>query len=285
MPPEAINMSGYSLYVSPTLYCGQKVHARLSVAETNKMSVNCCLYIRAYGEDNHLFIKRSDIRQMNPGSEWEIDWTIEGIDAEPIAEIGVEISSDTRADGTLYLDFLTWDGTPDFALKKPASGGNLWQQAWVNAANTVGFIGADMPTYRIIQNSDTGMLIQGNREWENYNFIATVNPHLAKSSGIAVCVQGLKRYYALLLCNDQKLKLIKELDGRSVLAEINFQWQLDQNYEMVLATHNSKITASINGNKVFEYTDTEIPLLSGCVALVCEEGRVDFGKAKIQPNS
>ena len=142
-----------------------------------------------------------------------------------------------------------------------------------------------MPLCRITQNTGTGILIQGTRDWDNYVFNATVDPHLAASTGIAVCVQGLKRYYALLLCNDQKLRLIKELDGRAVLVEKDFAWELDQDYQMSLQTRGSALVAKVNGKTVFEYTDTDRPFLSGSVALVCEEGRVHFSHVAIQPAS
>jgi len=286
MPPEAINMAGYSLYASPTIYPGQTVHARLSADNENGMNVQCCPYVRIYGEEDRLMVKRGEIKEMLPGSDWTLEWKMESTGGAPIAEIGVEISSDTRADGTIYLDYLTWEGTPEIAFVRPDSGGTVWQRAWVNAVDGgAGFMGQDMPLCQIIQNVGTGMLIQGTREWENYTFDATLNTHLAASAGVAVCVQGLKRYYALLLCNDQKLRLIKELDGRAVLAEKDFAWELDQDYQMSLQTQGSKLIAKINGEAAFECTDSERPLLSGSVAMVCEEGRVQFGRVSVKPVS
>jgi ADP-ribosylglycohydrolase len=284
MPPDAINMGGYSLYASPTLYSGQTVHARLSADSENKMPVTCCPYIRFYGADDRLTIKRGEMRQISAGIDWIISWNMESTDSAPIAEVGIEISSNTRADGTVYLDYLTYDGTPDISFKKPGSGGTIWQRAWVNAVDgSAGFFGQEMPYCRITQNTGTGMLIQGTREWENYSFGATVNPHLATSTGIAVRVQGLKRYYALLLCNDKKIRLVKELDGRKVLAEMAFNWELDQNYQLALQTKGSGLVAMLNGKIICEYADTDRPLMSGSVAMVCEEGRVDFGYVRIQP--
>jgi ADP-ribosylglycohydrolase len=284
MPPEAMNMSGYSLYASPTLYPGQTIHVHLSTDENNKNSVRCCLYISFYGDENRLIVKRGVINEMAPGSDWLLSWKLEPDMKSPIAEVGVEISSDSRVEGIVYLDYLTWEGTPELTFGKPSTGGNTWQQAWVNAVNNVNFFGGDMPTFRIIQNTDTGMLIQGTREWKDYTFNATVNSHLASSTGIAVCVQGLKRYYALLLCKDQKLCLIKELDGRSVLLEKDFSYELDHNYQMSLQTKDSMLIAKINGEVVFEYNELDRPLLSGSIALVCEEGRVDFGQVSIKSN-
>ncbi|HGJ66638.1 TPA: ADP-ribosylglycohydrolase family protein [bacterium] len=284
MPPEAMNMGGYSLYASPTIYSGQTVKMRLSADEKNAIPVKCSPYIRIYGDGDKLFTKFGDIREMSSNSEWEMEWKIESTDSAPIAEIGIEISSDKRADGTIYLDYITWDGTPDINFRRPSSGGNVWQQAWVNAVHGgVHFFGAEMPFCRVIQNEGTGMLIQGTREWKDYCFNATLNPHMGKSSGIAVCVQGLKRYYALLLCEDRKLRLVKELDGCRTLEEMDFSYDLDQNCQMKLKTQGSKITAFINDKVVFDYNDNEKPLLSGSVAMVCEEGRVDFGNLAVIP--
>ena len=283
MSPEAINMGGYSLYASPTLYSGQTVHARLSADDKNKTPITCCPYIRFYGSDDRLMIKRGEKRQLNAGAEWTFDWKIESTDSAPIAEIGIEISSDTRADGTVYLDYISWDGTPNITFKRPSTGGTIWQRAWVNAVDgSVGFFGHEMPYCRIIQNEGVGMLIQGTREWQDYTFSANINPHLAKSTGIAVCVQGLKRYYALLLCNDKKIRLIKELDGRKILAEMAFNWELDQNYQLALKVKGSELTAILNGKAICEVTDTNRPLSSGCIAMVCEEGRVDFGNLIVE---
>jgi len=94
-------------------------------------------------------------------------------------------------------------------------------------------------------------------------------------------VQGLKRCYALLLCNNGKLRLIKELDGRKTLAEKDFSYELDHNYYMKLETSGKKLKASVDNEVVFEYDDAERPLLSGSVALVCEEGRVEFGNVSV----
>ena len=97
-----------------------------------------------------------------------------------------------------------------------------------------------------------------------------------------MCVQGLKRYYALLLCDDGKLCLIKELDGRRKIAEKEFAWNWDTDYELRLEAAGSNLIACIDGNVVFEYSDTNRPLLTGSVALVCTEGRVDFRDVSIR---
>ncbi|MBM3215361.1 ADP-ribosylglycohydrolase family protein [Candidatus Poribacteria bacterium] len=282
VPPEAISLGGYSLVASPTLYPGQTVTANVQAESENSGPVNCCVYVSVYGEDNRLTIRRSDAVSLAPGARHAFRWRVPA-DCHPICRVGIEVASVKRADGVVLLDSLTWDGTPDLRLGKGPLGGGMWQRAWVNAADSPGFIGADMPTVRIMQNHDTGMLIQGTREWSGYTVSATVEPHLAVSAGIAACVQGLRRYYALLLCDGRALRLVKELDGRTTLVEKPFAWELDARYDLALRTDGNTLTALVGGESVFTVTDDDRPLLSGAIALLCEVGRVDFGNITVQP--
>ena len=282
IPPEAIDMPGYQLMASPTLYSGQTVQARLTADKENCQTVTCTLYIQVYGADDALVMRRGETHEVSPGGEALFNWKVDPTDGAPIAAVGIEVSSDARASGVVYLDYLTWKGTPELSLIKPSSGGTMWQRAWIDAVDNAITSRADVAAYRIMQNHDTGLFIQGTREWENYSFSALVNPHLAKEAGIAVCVQGLKRYYALLLCDDGKLRLIKELDGRRKIAEKEFAWNWDTDYELRLEAAGSNLIACIDGNVVFEYSDTNRPLLTGSVALVCTEGRVDFRDVSVR---
>jgi hypothetical protein len=54
VPPEAIDMPGYSLMASPTLYPGQTVRARVVPDAGNETPVTVRLYLRAYGADDAL---------------------------------------------------------------------------------------------------------------------------------------------------------------------------------------------------------------------------------------
>ena len=282
IPPEAIDMPGYQLMASPTLYSGQTVQARLTADKENCQTVTCTLYIQVYGADDALVMRRGETHEVSPGGEALFNWKVDPTDGAPIAAVGIEVSSDAGASGVVYLDYLTWKGTPELSLIKPSSGGTMWKRAWIDAVDNAITSRADVAAYRIMQNHDTGLFIQGTREWENYSFSALVNPHLAKEAGIAVCVQGLKRYYALLLCDDGKLRLIKELDGRRKFAEKEFAWNWDTDYELRLEAAGSNLIACIDGNVVFEYSDTNRPLLTGSVALVCTEGRVDFRDVSVR---
>ncbi len=275
LTPEAAKMPGYGLICSPTLYAGQTVRARVEADAANSKTVACNLYVRVYGAGNECVIRQGPVTQLQPGTATDLVWTLEATGGDPIAEIGLEIHSDprvrARADGTLYLDTLTWDGAPTVTLAKPDHNGTMWQQAWVNGVDHLA-MGSDL---RVIQNRGTGLLIQGSGDWQDYEVSATITPHLIKRGGLAARVQGMRRYYALLLCHDRRICLVKALDGDTILAEADFAWNYDEPYELTLRVTGDHIVASVNSTQLFDVTDQDRPLTAGGIALVIDEGRLN----------
>jgi hypothetical protein len=112
---------------------------------------------------------------------------------------------------------------------------------------------------------------------------APVRPHMVLSAGIGARVQGMRRYYALLLVRGGRARLVKVLDGYAVLAEADFPWQFDVTYELSLEVRGDRLKASIDGEEIFDVRDDDRPLLDGGVALVCEEGRAESEVVRVRP--
>ena len=129
------------------------------------------------------------------------------------------------------------------------------------------------------------MVTTGTREWGDYSVQATFTPHLAKAFGIAARVQGLERYYALLLSNQNTIKLIKRLDGETSLAEQIFAWDFGQSYQLQITVKGNQILASVDGIVLFSVEDLDRPLFGGSIALVCEEGRIGVDEVSVTPAS
>jgi ADP-ribosylglycohydrolase len=286
IPPEAIEMPGYSLIASPTLYPGQTLLAGFSTSDESQVPVTCRLFVRAYGADDRLCTYYGPDAELTPRSALEFSWRLDDTNGGsfeavgPIAQVGVELSSVHRADGTVYLDYLTWEEAPEVVFTRPAHAGTLWRRAWVDGVDK--FVSTPEP-FRLIQNTGTGLLIQGSREWTDYRVSADVTPHLVTAAGIAARVQGMRRYYALLLTNDRKARLVKVLDNPTVLAETDFDWSLGATYDLGLEVIGPRLRAGINGNKLFEFTDADAPFLAGAVGLVCEQGRTATQAVTVRP--
>jgi hypothetical protein len=276
IPPDARVMPGaYQLIASPTLYPGQEILAGVECDE----DATANLFVRAYGSDDQLVLVAGDAISLRANQPTTLRYTPQVEGGSPIAQVGLQVRG--AKPGTLYLDYLTWRGAPTMTLAKPVHNGTLWQRAWVNACDDA--ILGRASTFRVCHDGDNGLLIQGEREWTNYTIEAKIIPHLAKSAGIAVCVQGLERYYALILCNDGMARLVKKLDGGCVLAEQAFKFQLDTAYVASLTTHHHRLIGKISQQILFDVQDTTNPLKGGAIALFIEAGRMDCDAVSVTP--
>lgn len=279
---------GYALLASPTLYSGQQIRTRVVADEQNPMPVTCQLYVRAYGSQDQLDRIYGPHIVLEAGDDHLFGWSVPDTAGHPIAEVGVEISSDQRADGSVYLDYLTWDGMPDVVLTRPEEDSTMWRRAWVCGVDE--YNPRYPEPYRLIQNSGTGLLIQGTREWTDYRVSADVTPHMVKVSGIAARVQGMRRYYALLLCDgdsgaqDPHVRLVKVVeDKETVLAEKDIAWAFDETYDLSLEVVGNHLRAWMDGQPLFEATDSAQQLTGGGIALICGEGRTATEVVTVQP--
>lgn len=285
---------GYRLLASPTLYPGQVVSARLAADPSNADVVTLRLYARHYNEDDALEIIGGEPVQLAPGAEVTLSWRVPATGCQPISCIGIEIRGENGASGTVYLDWLRWDGAPSVELNRPriSEAGRekrkrpqFWKKAWIYALDSSERFDAwDYWTqaYRVIQNEGRGLLIQGTRDWIDYQFEATAKPRVCEAGGIAVRVQGLRRYYALLL-DQEKTRIVRVLDGETVLAETYGGWTFERNCELKLQVEGSNLTAFVNGERILEAIDPEAALTGGGIALIAQAGLIFFDDLSVKP--
>jgi ADP-ribosylglycohydrolase len=272
IPPEAIDMPGYGLLASPTLYPGQIVRAVLLADAKNSEPVVVGIQLQSYGEQDRLFDVHGPRQNLLPGETTDLVWQVPNLGVLPIAQVGISISSHEPANGAIHLDRLSWDGSPTVNFHRPIESGRMWKRQWVNAADF--FEDGIGEAFRVIQNRGRGFVITGTREWTDYSVQASITPHLAKAFGLAARVQGLERYYAVLLSDQNMVKLIKRLDGEIVLAEQEFLWEFGQPYQLKISVKGNQIFASVNQTVLFKTEDLNRPLSGGGIALVCEEGHI-----------
>jgi hypothetical protein len=138
--------------------------------------------------------------------------------------------------------------------------------------------------FRLVQNNGRGLLLQGTRDWTDYAAAAELKSESARAVGIAVRVQGMKRYYALLLCAGNKVRLVKALDGETALAEADFAWESTRSYALRLSVEGNRLRGWVDGQLVVEASDTSsLPLTAGGVAYVIEEGTLMSDAMSVQP--
>ena len=268
IPPEAHDMPIYGLVASPTLYPGQVVRARVSVP-VQSPPATIALVVRAYRDGDQTRQAEGPTHQLAPGESTELIWQVPDQGGQPIVFVGLAVSGQQA--GTVQLDSLTWDGAPTMNLCRPTEGGSMWRRAWVDAVDR--FDERWPESYRIVQNSGTGLLVQGAREWCDYTVSADVTPHLAAAAGLAARVQGLQRYYVLELSGRDKVQLIRRRYKDQVLASAKFPWEFGNTYALTLELVGAHMRAWVDGRLFFDLEDTDESLTCGAVALMVREGR------------
>ncbi|MCE2426448.1 MAG: hypothetical protein J4F45_15385, partial [Pseudomonadales bacterium] len=115
----------------------------------------------------------------------------------------------------------------------------------------------------------------------DYRVGADVTPHLVRRAGLAARVQGMRRYYALVLNAEGSVQLVRELDGTTVLAEAAFDVEFYRTYQLAVAVSGSTITGSVDGETLLETEDDA--LASGGIALLIDEGRTATQTVTVAP--
>ena len=247
------------------------------------------LSLRMYGPNDTPVTLTAPAVTIAPGAERELAWTIPDLHGAPIIDIGLALSATARADGSLYLDALGWDGTPHVTFSRPPGEGTMWRRAWIDAIDQFDPMWPE--AFRIVQNRGPGLLIQGSREWTNYRVRAAITPHLAQAAGVAARVQGLCRYYALTLQQGGTVRLVKLRDGETILAELPFPWELGQSYQFQLEVAGNELRAWViqdgtpldEHQPLFTYTDRDHPLTGGAAAFVVHSGCIASDAMHVEP--
>ena len=272
---------GYGLMTSPALSPGQTVEAAVELAKGTDEAVEAAICIRVFNAEDQLITLRNPATAIEPGDRAMLTWTMPDVGGYPIAAVGVEVVT-APAGGTLYMDRLDWHGAPEVTLSRVPGG--MWHRAWVNGVDQ--YSPRYPESFRLVHNRGTGLLLHGARDWADYQVAADVTPHLVRRAGIAARVQGMKRYYALLLTagtdgEGSKAQLVRELDGTTVLAECDFPLDLYRTYDLAVTAAGDALTGTIDGKPVLNAKDDALP--SGGIALVVDEGRTATQKVRVGP--
>jgi hypothetical protein len=107
---------------------------------------------------------------------------------------------------------------------------------------------------------------------------------LAEYAGVGVRVQGLRRYYAVLLVRPDRLRLVRVVDGAvNVLAESAFAWTFETPYAIAVQVSGAKIEASVSGIRLKALDEGQFALANGGVALILQGGACSCDTIDVGP--
>lgn len=301
-PKEVLDMGHiYQLMASPLVYPGQKVRAALYAGKDNTAEVSVCLRLRVFdSNDNLITVDSESSAILTPGSTSQtLEWIIPDIwGSQPIESIGIAVSAVTGrpVDGTVWLDSLRWDGAPNMTLTRPPMPSDFWNRSWIN--NVDHWHHWVKPAVCIARDKGEGLVSYGTREWTDYRLtVIKLKLNVGTPSGVAIRVQGLNRYYALLFnevddindnLNDSDdkrrskgISLIKALDAERIeLARVDFDWAVDTEYEVVLEAQGSRVVGRVAG---LEISAEDGQYGGGGLGFVVTDGSLVADRVKIEP--
>ena len=281
----------YPLMASPRIFPGQTVEATLTAGEDG---ARANVYLGYYGEDDETATFDDESIDLTAGESRRVSFTVPPLPG-PVFSAGVrvlvpadavsgpapvdpEASEGPGSRRAVFLESLKWSGAPEYRLERPTHRGTMWRHAWVNGVDLL-TKGTEM--FRLVQNAGTGLLMQGTREWRDYSVTAEVTPHLVERAGVAARVQGLTRFYGLLLAPRNRVQLVRMLHAEEVLREAHFEWRFGQTLELTLEVRGDRLVGKVDGAILLEATDDALDC--GGIGLVVEEGRLGIDRVEVSP--
>jgi hypothetical protein len=280
-PREMLNMRTYDLMATPLVYPGQVVKARVAASAGNRSPVEVRLRVRVYDERDELRDVDGDAVMLKPGTETVLEWRLPEFDGQPIAEIGLAFTgTGKRSDGTLLVDYLSWDGAPSLTLRRLAGDCDFWRMAWVNGASV--FSKRFPPSFRISQDRGEGMISHGTRQWTDYELTSDIVIHLGNYGGVALRVQGLRRYYGVRVTRDGKLQIVRVCDEmEKVLAETGLPLTFERKLSFKARAEGSTISAVVDGVPLTAVDRGEDSFTNGGIGLLIHEGALSTDTVNI----
>lgn len=276
--PLYLPVSGerYPLTCTPMLYPGQTVKAVLRAdADECGFPVSCQVVIKAYDHDDTVLTVRGPVTELHPAHmggeeghdkpvvlEYTIPTTGKLDGTRPIFAVGVALTpilphaDDKPSVGTVILDRLFWDGSPQLHLRLPRHTEEpltYFQRMFVRSVDTLHV--RTGPTFRLAQDRGEGLLTVGTREWAGYDVrVGGFRVLMAGGDGpcgVVVRVQGLRRWYGVVFVSGgsggrRKVALVKVRDGeRRVLDSVLVGWEVDVPYDVAVRCDGRNLVGTV----------------------------------------
>jgi ADP-ribosylglycohydrolase len=261
----------YQPAFSPQVFSGQVMKTRIYLDKWNGDDFGVAPYVRL----SHSKEIISGQMQMIQSDEWiDIEFTIPDSKSEPIDEIGLNLESFTRERnkvlGQLYIDSFTVTGkgkhSIDFTKEKTEF------KTTTQFTENGGAFAVEFGGVHVITNEDA-LAITGNFYTKDVDYTVTLKPEFGSNHFAVVRAQGMKVSYLAGFMN-QQIAIVKNEFGYKTLKTVDFDVELGKEYLVNVKAVGNKITVSIDGQTMLEYTD-ENPIPYGCVGYsVLDGGRM-----------
>lgn len=263
--PHHFDDNRYSPSFSPLVYPGQTITAKVTVDPFIDGSVQARLYVKE-GNSSHCYF--GDKITLTAG-EWScLSYRIPPMSGACIEQIGIEWIPVEANNNSLiaYIDHMDVQGRADYKVDFSKERLEQWSDFQIEISQFTYLRGLWTLEDGKLSGSYYGEPAEcytGDIRWEDYEFEAHIIPVAGYNHHIQFRVQGGVRSYAIGLAPNHKLALYKNENGYRLLYETDFAWNMNQVYGIKVKAIDNSFACSIDGNLVFEYSDTVNPYKFG----------------------
>lgn len=263
----------YETYVSPTLYTGQTV----SISADSELEHGPAMRPYVWYADR-------DNKEHFLSGEWvtltrktgAFAWEIPDNGGLPVLRFGLEFASKKRCRGDVFVRSIDWSNTPVKLEQKGIMMRDMWDTnpfwAKMFVAGAKHFAPNLNCTYCISHDESGGLATVGTRDFTDYRVASTLKFSLHKRGGLVARSMGHRRYYAAVVSDGERLRIIRHYDGEeTVLAEGRISYAQFEKYQMTLTVRGDTLEASF-GETILQARDEEALLKCGGAGFLIDEG-------------
>ena len=271
--PSDFYDSRYNPTFSPTVYPGDTINCAVMLPEYLN---GACVSLYAY--DSHNGKKYFGKKVTLTKNSWEkLSFSIPSIKDGLIEEIGIcfhttGIRSEKNS-FVAFIDDLYVVATPNYNINFQKEYLEKWNSLHEEISQFSRYKGQLFLENNCLNLScaDIGEAYTGNIFWKNYNCVFKIKAIHGEYALCNVRVQGGMRSYGIGLLPNNRFVILKKDRVYSVLAETDFNWIHNKEYEIIVSVNNNQIEASIDGIKL-TVIDSDNPYLNGCIGLTTIKG-------------
>ena len=282
MLPPVDRKGGYGIMGVSRLSSGQTVTVR-GCGGAASTGAQARLFVRLFvpGDDVEAPVLYASPKKLAAGKPFSIQWEIPSTEGKPVLDLGIELTSSVKTEGSFLVDSVSLKGTPKISWPLEtlmARDGNI--AGWITDIDMCRGKFSDEKEDVVHYGKDMsrGVVVTGNSDWTDYSFQTRLSVHLADKSGLMIRYQGLQRYIALEKTADT-LRLVERFYEDTVLDEIKCRFKVDALHELKFEADGKKISAYLDGKKVLEAEDKHLG--SGGCGFFFENGNIGVREAKV----
>lgn len=251
---DEFNDERYSPTFSPKAYSGQKVSMTIYLDQWHgNETMGIAPYVRLATSKKELvqgYVKLID-------KEWiELEFTIPDAEGELIDEVGIILESYSPAKfksmGRIFIDEFRICGRSQYSID--------FSKQCINFGCVTPF-SHNHGTWKIeddamyLMTADPAEAYTGHYFAKDYSIAVRIHPQYGVSHLVAVRAQGAMRGYHVGFADEHEVALYINHFGYKKLTSVNFDWQMNREYDFHVTVTGDQITLSIDGEEVLTYLD------------------------------